>query len=109
MKSQKVKSFRPSLFNKSYMDKLKICELELLETHRICTGVALMYNILNGYVCLELNDCVCISHSVNTTGNNCKLSKFGARLEDVRKYFFACRGVLMYRTVYLHIFLTVNL
>ena len=54
----------PGLFNKSYMDRLKMCELELLETRRICTDVALMYKILNGYVCLELNDCVCISHSV---------------------------------------------
>ena len=74
------------------MDRLKICELELLETRRTCTDVALMYKILNGYVCLKLNDCVCISHSVNTRGNNCKLSKFGARL-DVRKYFFAYRCV----------------
>ena len=77
----------PGLFNKSYMDRLKICELQLLEIRRICTDVALMYKILNGYVGLELNDCVCICHSVNTRGNNCKLSKFGVRL-DVRKYFF---------------------
>ena len=68
------------------MDRLKICELELLEIRIICTDVALMYKILNRYVCLELNDCVCISHSVNTRGNNYKLPKFGARL-DVRKYF----------------------
>ena len=32
----------PCLFNKSYIDRLKICELELLETRRICTDVALM-------------------------------------------------------------------
>ena len=57
------------------MDRLKICELELLETRRICTDVALMCKMLNGSVCLELNDCICQSHSVNT---NCKLSKFGA-------------------------------
>ena len=37
------------LFNKSYMDRLKICELELLETRRIRTNFALMYKILNGY------------------------------------------------------------
>ena len=82
----------PGLFNKNYRDRLKICELELLETRRICTDVALMYKILNGYVCIELNDCVCISDSVNTRGNNCKLSKFGARV-DVRKYFFAYRCI----------------
>ena len=95
------------LFNKSYMDRLKICELELLEIRRICTDVALMYKILNGFECLELNDCVCISHSVNTRGNNCKLSKFDVRL-DVRKYFLHI-GVLMYGTVYLHTLLIVNL
>ena len=82
----------PGLFNKSYMDRLKICKLELLETRRICSDVALMYKILNGYVYLELNDRACISHSVNTKGNYCKLSKFGARL-DMRKYFFAYRCI----------------
>ena len=51
----------PGLFNKSYMDRLKICELELLETHKICTDVALMNKILNGYMFQELNDCVRIA------------------------------------------------
>ena len=40
------------LFNKNYMDRLKICGLEFVETHRICIDIALMYKILNGYVCL---------------------------------------------------------
>ena len=74
-----------------YQDRLKLCNLEPLETRRLHVDFIFMYKIRNGTNCVDLHNCVSISYST-TRGNKYKLTKYHTKL-DIRKYFFAFRTV----------------
>ena len=73
------------------MDRLCICELELLELRRLRCDLTMLYKILHGKIHLDLNNCIQLCSSV-TRGNKYKLVKKQVRL-DVRKYFYCDRVV----------------
>ena len=79
----------PGLQNICYQDRLKLCNLEPLETRRLHADLILMHKIINGAIHVDLHNFVALSHSI-TRGNNYKLTKFRAKL-DIRKYYFAFR------------------
>ena len=81
----------PGLQNKCYQDRLKLCNLESLETSRLHADLILMYKIINSTIHVDLHNCVSVSYSI-TRGNKYKLNKYHAKL-DIRKYFFAFRTV----------------
>ena len=56
-----------------YQDRLKLCNLGLLETRRLHADLILMYKIINGTIHVDLHNCVSISYST-TRGNNYKLT-----------------------------------
>ena len=72
-------------------DRLKLCNLEPLETRRLHADLILMHKILNGTIHADLQTCVSISYST-TRGNKNKLAKYHANF-DIRKIFFAFRTV----------------
>ena len=81
----------PGLHDINYVDRLKSCNIELLELRRIYTDLIMLYKILNGLIYVNMNNCLTLSTS-NTRGNVCKLVKHYSRL-DTRKYFFALRVI----------------
>ena len=81
----------PGLQNKFYQDRLKLCNLESLETRRLHADLILMYKIINSTIHVDLHNCVSVSYSI-TRGNKYKLNKYHAKL-DIRKHFFAFRTV----------------
>ena len=75
------------IHNIYYVDKLKLCNLELFELRRIYADLVMLYKILNGSTCINLDNCLCLSLGEHSTrGNRLKLQKFCAKL-DIRKYF----------------------
>ena len=74
-----------------YQDRLKLCNLEPLETRRLHADMNLMHKIINGTIHVDFHNCVSISYST-TRGNKYKLTKYRAKL-DIRKYFFVFRSV----------------
>ena len=52
----------PGLQNKCYQDRLKLCNLESLETRRLHADLILMYKIINGTIHVDLHNCVSISY-----------------------------------------------
>ena len=81
----------PGLRNICYQDRLKLCNLEPFETHRLHAHLILMYKIINGTIHVELHKSVSIFYST-TKSNKYKLTKYHAKL-DIRKYFFAFKTV----------------
>jgi hypothetical protein len=79
-------------YNLSYLERLKVCNLDLLETRRLHSDVVMVFKILHGFVNIDLNDSISVSCNSVTRGNNFKLKKYYARL-DIRKYFFVSRCV----------------
>ena len=75
----------PGLHDISYVNRMKSCSIELLELRRIHTDLVMLYEILNGLICVNIDNCLTLSMS-NTRGNVCKLVKHYSRL-DTRKYF----------------------
>ena len=74
-----------------YQDRLKLCNLEPLETRRLHADLSLMYKIKNVTIHVDLHYCVSIFYST-TRDNKYKLTKYHAKL-DIRKYFFVFRTV----------------
>ena len=87
-------------------DRLKLCNLESLETRRLHADLILMYKIINNTIHVDLHNCVSISYSI-TRGNKYKLNKYHAKL-DIRKYFLPLE-LLMFGTFYIMILLAVKL
>ena len=83
----------------NYVDRLKSCNIELLELRRIHTDLIMLYKILNGLICVNIENFLTLSMS-NTRGNVYKLVKHYPRL-DTRKHFFALR-VFKYLTFGIH-------
>ena len=81
-----------------YQDRLKLCNLEPLDTCRLHADLISMYNIIHGTIHVDLHNCVSISYST-TRGNRYKLTKYHAKL-DIRKYFFAFRTVNVWNFLY---------
>ena len=76
-----------------YVDTLELCNLEFVELRRMLADFLMLYKILNGSICINLDNCICLSLGEHSTrGNKLKLQKFFAKL-DIRKYFFAIRTV----------------
>ena len=87
------------MHNICYVDRLKLCNLELLELRRMHADIIMLYKILNGHICINLDNCICLSSGEHSTrGNRLKLHKFFANL-DIRKYFFAVRTVNLWNTL----------
>ena len=74
-----------SLHDINYVDRLKSCNIELLELRRIHTDLVMLYKNLNGLIYVNMDNCLTLSKS-NARGNVCKLIKHYSRL-DIRKYF----------------------
>ena len=70
----------PGLQNKCYQDRLKLCNLESLETCRLHADLILMYKIINSTIHVDLHYRVSISYST-TRGNKYKLNKYHAKLD----------------------------
>ena len=51
----------------SYVDRLKSCNIELLELHKIHTDLLMLSKILNGLICVNIDNCLTLSMS-NTRG-----------------------------------------
>ena len=50
----------------------------------------MLYKILNGRICINLDNCICLSSGEHSTrGDRLKLHKFFDKL-DIGKYFFCC-------------------
>ena len=79
----------PGLHDINYVDRLKSCNIELLELRRIHTDSIMLHKILNGLSYVNIDNCLTLSMS-NTRGNVYKLVKHYSRL-DIRKHFFALR------------------
>ena len=73
------------LYNYSYCNRLKLCNLELLELRRMHIDLTMMYKIMYKSVCVDL-DYLKLSQCVNTRRNMFKIAKDSAKL-DIRKYF----------------------
>ena len=87
----------PGLYDINYVDRLKSCNIELLELRRIHTDLVMLYKILNGLIYENMDNCLTLSMS-NTRGNVCKLVKHYSRL-DTRKYFFAFRVINIWNSL----------
>ena len=75
----------PGLHDISYVDRLISYKIELLELRRIQTDLIMLYTILNGSICVNIDNCLTLSMS-NTRDNVSKLDKHYSRL-GIRKYF----------------------
>ena len=84
----------PGLYFMNYSDRLYFCNLEPLEIQRLHNDVIMLYKILHNHVCVNMNNCISLSHANYTRGNIYKLDKFRAKL-DVRKFFMHIE-LLMY-------------
>ena len=49
------------MHNICYVDKLKLCNLELLELRRMHADIIMLHKILNGHICINLDNCICLS------------------------------------------------
>ena len=95
----------PGLRNMCFQDRLKLCNLEPLETRRLHADLILLHIIIDGTIHVDLHNCVSISYAV-TRGNKHKLTKYNAKL-DFRKYFMPSE-LLMFGTFYKMTLLAVN-
>ena len=78
------------MHNICYVDRLKLCNLKLLELHCVHADLITFHKILNGSICINLDNCTCLSlGEYSTRGNRLKLQKFFTKL-DIRKFFFSC-------------------
>ena len=92
--------------NICYQDRLKLCNLEPLESRRLHADLILMHKFINCTIHVDLHNCVSISYST-TRGNKYKLTKYYAKL-DIRKYFLSLE-LLMFGTFYIMTLLDVKL
>ena len=60
----------PGLHDINYVNRLKFCNIELLELRRIHTDLVMLYKILNGLICVKMDYCLTLSMS-NTIGAMC--------------------------------------
>ena len=87
------------MHNICYVDRLKLCNLELLELRRMHADLIMLYKILNGRICINLDNCICLSSGEHSTrGNRLKLHKFFVKL-DIKKYFFSERTVNLWNAL----------
>ena len=49
------------MHNTCYVDRFKLCNLELLELRRMHADIIMLYKIFNGRICINLDNCVCLS------------------------------------------------
>ena len=55
------------MHNICYVDRLKLCNLELLELRRMHADLIMLYKILNGRICINLDNCICLSLGEHST------------------------------------------
>ena len=86
------------MHNICFVDGLKLCKLELLELRRMHVDLIMLYKILNGKLCINLDNCIFLSLGEHSTrGNRFKLQKFFAKL-DIRKYFLLYEDIFCCKT-----------
>ena len=82
-----------------YVDRPKLCNLEFAELCHMHANLIMLYKIFNGHICINLDNCICLSSGEHSTrGNRLKLHKFFAKL-NIRKDFFAVRTVNLWNTL----------
>ena len=87
------------MHNICFVGRLKLCNLELLELRHMQADLIMLCKILNGRICINLDNCICLSSGPHSTWRNrLKLPKFFAKL-DIRKYFVAVRTVNLWNTL----------
>ncbi len=57
----------------TYSHRLELCNLELLELRHLHADLIVMYKILNGVICLNLENCISLSTMQHNRGNTSKL------------------------------------
>ena len=72
-----------------YQDRLKLCNLEPLETCRLHADLNLMRKLINCAIHVDLHNCVSIYYST-ISGNKYKLTKYHAK-HNIQKCFFVFR------------------
>ena len=81
-----------NLRNLSYVNRLQVTALDLLELRRLQTDLSCVYKILHDDIDSSLRNSFLHNNVMGTRGNCFKLYKNSFRL-NVRKYFFTC-GVI---------------
>ena len=81
-----------------YSRRLELCNLELLELRRLHADIIMMYKILNGVICVNLENYISLSAMHHTRGNTFKLYKYRAKL-DIRKFFFSMRIINLWNSL----------
>ena len=62
------------MHNIYYVDKLKLCNQQLLELRPMHANLIILYKILSGSICINLDNCICLSLEEHSTrGNRLKL------------------------------------
>ena len=66
----------------SYVDRLKSFNIKVLVLRRIHTDMIMLYKILNGLICVNIDNCLTLSMS-NTRGNVCIIVKYYSRYQKI--------------------------
>ena len=82
----------------NYSHRLEWCNLELLELCRLHAYLIMMHKILNGVICVNLENYISLSTMHHTRGNTFKLYKYSAKL-DIRIFFFTMRTVNVWNSL----------
>ena len=78
---------------------LELCNLELLELglRRLHAGLIMMNKILNGIICVNLDNYISLSTMHHTKGETFKLYKYRAKLD--KKIFFTLKTVNVWNSL----------
>ena len=71
-----------------YSHRLELCNLEELELRGLHADNIMIYKILNGVICVNLENYISLSTMLYTRGNNLKLYKYRAKLNIGKFYFY---------------------
>ena len=91
----------------SYSVRLQLLCLDALQIRRIKLDLILCYNIIRGFVCVNVNNFFKIHHDGRTRGHNFKIHKQPCCLE-VRKHCFSYRVVDLWNSLPLDVVNAVN-
>ena len=88
----------PGFFNKSYIERLTLLNLQSLEHRRLIHDLILCYNIIHNRIAITQNDFFQLSSNTNTRGHPFKLTIPLTRT-NLRKYFFSSRVIPIWNSL----------
>ena len=91
----------PGFFNKTYMERLSLLQLQSLEHRRLISDLVTCYNIVHQLTSISFNDFFTFSNAP-TRGHLIKFTVPIAK-NDTRKFFFASRIVPVWNSLHLKI------